>query len=137
MKQYSKAVHKVFGPDVDYAQIVKVYSGDPGAIPAGKYSPPMLLDVEKKRMIGFPDPFKISTSYVESQNLTMRMHIRRLTRLTNGFSKKLANFKAAIGLHFGYYNFVKRHSTLKTTPCMAAGVTRNVWTVADLIERAV
>lgn len=78
----------------------------------------------------------ISTSYVERLNLTTRMHVRRLTRLTNAFSKKLENFKAAIGLHFGYYNYVKIHSTLRTTPAMAAGVTKKLWSVAELVEIA-
>ena len=84
---------------------------------------------------GRPDPEQISTSYVESHNLTMRMHCRRLNRLTTGYSKKLENFKAAIGLYFGYYNLVKIHSTLRTTPAMAAGVTSGLWTVADLVEK--
>lgn len=81
-----------------------------------------------------PDVSKISTSYIESQNLTVRMHVRRLTRLTNAFSKKLTNFKAAIGLHYGYYNFVKRHTTLRCTPAMAAGIETSFLSIGDLIE---
>lgn len=77
---------------------------------------------------------KVSTSYIERQNLTMRMHCRRLTRLTNAFSKKLENFKAAIGLHYGYYNFVKKHQTLKTAPAVAGGVIEKPWTIADLVD---
>ena len=82
---------------------------------------------------GNPDESLISTSYVERQNLTMRMHMRRLTRLTNAFSKKFENFKAAVALHFGYYNFVRLHKTLRMTPAMAGGVTNHIWTVQDLI----
>ena len=95
-----------------------------------------MISTEKSVITGNPDQAKISTSYVESQNVTLRMHCRRLTRLTNAFSKKLDSFKAAIGLHFGYYNFVKRHNTLRMTPAMAAGIEPSFWSVADLIERA-
>jgi hypothetical protein len=101
----------------------------------GRYTPPELYTHEKNVVFGNPDPEHISTSYVESQNLTMRMHCRRLTRLTNAYSKKLENFRAAIGLYFGYYNFVKMHNTLRTTPAMAAGVVNELWTVADLVEK--
>ncbi len=133
LKAYVEAVQYAFGADVDYGQIVKWYETTEG-YPEGKYSPPKIVNASKTIVIGSPDEKRISTSYVERQNLTMRMHIRRLTRLTNGFSKKLENFKAAVALHFAYYNFVKPHRTLRMTPAMAAGIERDFWTVADLIE---
>jgi len=129
---YVEAVEQGFGGEVDYGQIVKTYST--GDIPAGKYSPAKLACVDKTIMIGEPDAAKISTSFVERQNLTMRMHMRRLTRLTNAFSKKIENFRAAAALHFAYYNFVKNHKTLRCTPAMAAGVEKDFWTVADLVR---
>jgi IS1 family transposase len=132
MRAYEDAVEYYFGANVDYGQIVKTYAAE---ATQGKYSPSKLVSIEKKFRAGNPDMTRISTSYVERQNLTMRMHMRRLTRLTNAFSKKLDNFKAAVGLHFGYYNFVKLHKTLRATPAMAAGVTSKLWTVADLLER--
>jgi IS1 family transposase len=134
LSSYIRAIDYHFGPDVDYGQIVKTYSTEQ-SYPEGKYSPPEVVDVEKIIVMGTPDEDRISTSYVERQNLTMRMHMRRMTRLTNAFSKKLDNFKAAASLHFAYYNFVKRHSTLRCTPAMAAGVTSTQWTVRDLIEK--
>jgi IS1 family transposase len=118
---YIDAVERGFGANVDYGQIVKSYSTAEN-YPEGKYSPPEIVDVEKSVVSGNPCMGDISTSYVERQNLTMRMHMRRLTRLTDAFSKKLENFKAAVALHFVYYNFVKIHKTLRTTPAMAAGV---------------
>jgi IS1 family transposase len=134
---YVDAVKRAFDSDgVDFGQIVKTYSnpieGDRSA--AVRYSPGAVVSVERGAVFGAPDFDTISTSYIESQNLTMRMHIRRLTRLTNAFSKKFENFKAAIGLHFAYYNLVKRHTTLRMTPAMAAGVERDFWTVGDLVE---
>lgn len=133
LTHYTMTVEYAFGTNVDYGQIVKVYGSAQNL--QGKYSPPKLVAAEKRITVGKPDERHISTSFVESQNLTMRMHCRRLTRLTNAFSKKLDNFKAAIGLHFGYYNLVKTHSTLRATPCMASGLTKSPWTVAELIER--
>ena len=100
------------------------------------YSPPQIASVTRYPLIGSPDLSRISTSHVERQSLTMRMQIRRLTRLTNAFSKKLDNFKAAVALHFAYYNFVKVHSSLRTTPAMALGVSSRLWTVSDLVEMA-
>ena len=94
------------------------------------------MSSEKKVVQGRPDYDLISTSYVERLNATTRLHMRRLTRLTLAFSKKRENFEAAVGLHFAYYNFVKRHNTLRCTPCMAAGVTSEFWTVGDLVEVA-
>lgn len=135
LRTYVPAVERGFGCDVDYGQLVKTYATS-SEYPENRYSPGDVISTEKSVITGNPDQAKISTSYVESQNLTLRMHCRRLTRLTNAFSKKLDNFKAAIGLHFGYYNFVKRHNTLRMTPAMAAGIEPSFWTVADLIERA-
>lgn len=131
---YSEAVENVFGGNVDYGQVVKTFGASVG--PTGKYTPPILISCRKKKIVGKPKKSYISTSMVETQNLTIRMHCRRLTRLTNAFSKKLDNLKASIGLHFGYYNFVKVHQTLRTTPAMAIGLTNHIWTMGELIERA-
>ena len=135
LKSYVEAVERGFGGEVDYGQIVKTYATD-NAYPEGKYSPPEVVSIEKTVIVGNPSEAKISTSYVERQNLTMRMHMRRLTRLTNAFSKKLENFQAAVALHFAYYNYVKIHKTLRCTPAMAAGVTNRLWTVGDLVAIA-
>jgi hypothetical protein len=113
--------------------IVKTYSTQ-SEYPEGKYSAPEVVSIEKTVISGKPNESKISTSYVERQNLTMRMHCRRLTRLTNAFSKKLDNFKAAVALHFCYYNFVKIHGTLRCTPAMAAGVSKKIWSMAEIVE---
>lgn len=134
LKAYTEAVEKGFGGDVDYAQIVKTYTSDTSPSPEKKYSPAKITSVEKNPITGNPNPNMISTSYVERQNLTMRMHCRRLTRLTNAFSKKLENFEAALALHYAYYNFVKMHSTLRATPAMAAGITKKLWTMQELVE---
>jgi IS1 family transposase len=129
MQHYASAVEKSFGGEVDYGQIVKIYRSSEGA---GRYSPPKIESVRRENISG--QPHRISTSMIERQNLTMRMHCRRLTRLTNAFSKKLENFKAAIALHFAYYNFVKVHSSLRVTPSMSLGVSSRLWTVADLVD---
>lgn len=131
LRAYIDAVEQTFGPDIDYAQLVKLYAAEnPGP---GRYSPPRVSEVISTVINGNPNPSLISTSYVERQNLTMRMAIRRFTRLTNAFSKKLANLKAALALHFAYYNFVRIHKTLRVTPAMAAGVTRKLWNLTELI----
>ncbi len=135
LASYSEAVSFAFGNDIDYAQLVKTFTSSLDA--TGKYSPPDLVKAEKLVLVGNPNQSHISTSYVESQNLTMRMHCRRLTRLTNAFSKKLENFRAAIGLHFGYINFVKIHKSLRTTPAMASGLSIHAWTMEELIERSI
>ena len=132
LKSYADAIERGFGAEADYGQILKVY-GEQNLNDARRYSPAKLVKVERSIVSGQPDPALISTSYVERQNLTMRMHMRRLTRLTNGFSKKIENFRAAVALHFGYYNFVRVHKTLRCTPAMAGGVTDHVWTVPELI----
>ena len=100
------------------------------------YSAPEIVITEKRSVTGRPNMSRASTSYIERLNGTTRLHIRRLTRLTYAFSKKRENFEAAVGLHFAYYNFVKRHNTLRCTPAMAAGVERDFWTVKDLVEAA-
>jgi IS1 family transposase len=129
---YGEAIARAFGEDVDYGQIIKVY----GAYAFGerRYSTSGVLSAEKKVMAGSPNYDLISTSYVERLNATTRLHMRRLTRLTLAFSKKRENLVAAVGLHFAYYNFVKRHNTLRCTPAMAAGVTSGFWSVGDLVE---
>lgn len=133
MSAYAEAVERGLGAGVDYGQIVKTYAAC-NLYPEGKYSPPEVVAIEKTIIAGQPDKASISTSYVERQNLTMRMHCRRLTRLTNAFSKKLENFKAAVALHFAYYNLVKIHRTVRMTPAMAAGVADHLWTVEELVE---
>ncbi|WP_298915777.1 IS1 family transposase [uncultured Algimonas sp.] len=132
-KAYLEAVEEAFGADVDYAQLIKMYGNAPGEA-KGRYSPAECTGIKKRRVEGDPDIEKVSTSYVERQNLTMRMHMRRFTRLTNAFSKKVANHEASIALHFMYYNFVKIHKTLKCTPAMAAGVTLNLWNMEDVVK---
>jgi IS1 family transposase len=133
LRAYVNAVEEAFGADVDYAQIVKVY-GQEERSEARRYSPPSVIGSEKTIIVGKPDESLISTSYAERLNATTRQHMRRLTRLTMAFSKKLENFEASVGLHFAYYNFVRRHSTLRCTPAMAAGVTGRFWSVGELVE---
>jgi IS1 family transposase len=135
LRAYVEAVEKSFGADVDYAQIVKTY-GHEEASDNRRYRAPEFVSSEKKVVTGRPNYDLISTSYVERLNATTRLHMRRLTRLTLAFSKKRENFEAAVGLHFAYYNFVKRHNTLRCTPAMAAGVAQSFWTVGDLVEAA-
>jgi IS1 family transposase len=129
---YIDAVENHFGADIDFGQIVKLY-GDYGQHDAaGRYSPGPIIEVISKIRQGNPDPQHMSTSFVERQNLTMRMAIRRFTRLTNAFSKKLDNLKAACALHFAYYNFCRIHQTLRVTPAMEAGITDHIWTLTEL-----
>lgn len=125
---YPAAVEAAFGGEVDYGTIVKTFRSTDGE---GRYSPGQMETTQRTSLIG--DKFRTCTSYVERQNLTMRQHMKRLSRLTLGFSKKLENFKAATALHFAYYNFVKVHSTVRTTPAMALGVSSRIWKVDDLI----
>lgn len=136
LRAYVDAIEMNFGADVDFAQIIKTYITDDSHIPERRYSAPEIVVTEKKSVSGFPDLRLASTSHVERLNGTTRLHMRRLTRLTYAFSKKLENFQAAVALHFAYYNFVKRHNTLRATPAMAAGITRDFWTVGNLIEAA-
>jgi IS1 family transposase len=130
-RPYLTAVDTVFGDDVDYAMLIKIYGADPQA--ETRYSPAKCIGAEKQPKIGNPDAKHISTSYAERSNLTMRMHMRRFTRLTNAFSKKVENHAAAIALHTMYYNFVRIHQTLRVTPAMAAGVSDKLWEVSDIV----
>jgi transposase-like protein/IS1 family transposase len=131
LHHYRAAVPDTFGLDVDFAQLVKLFGEVEN--PNARYSPPRITEVLSKVRSGNPDPDHISTSFVERQNLTMRMAIRRFTRLTNAFSKKLLNLKMAVALHFAYYNFCRTHKTLRVTPAMEAGITDHVWTIAELM----
>jgi hypothetical protein len=133
LRSYVDAVERAFGADVDYGQIVKFYDAEPAG--PTRYAPPQVTHVEKTVITGSPDPVHISTSLVERQNLTMRMTMRRFTRLTNGFSKKLENLQAAVSLHFSHYNLVRLHRTLRVTPAMAANVTDRLWSLEELVER--
>ncbi len=132
-KAYLEAAEGAFGGDVDYAQLIKLYGDAGGNTAARKYSPAECTGIKKRTIEGNPDKALISTSHVERQNLTMRMHMRRFTRLTNGFSKKVENHMHAVALHFMYYNFVKVHQTLRVTPAMAAGLTDRLWDIDDIV----
>lgn len=132
-KAYLEAVEGAFGGDVDYAQLIKLYG--PTMTAPGRYSPAECTGIKKIDVEGSPDRKHVSTSYVERQNLTMRMSMRRFTRLTNGFSKKLDNHIHALALYFAFYNFVRIHKTLRMTPAMAAGVTDRLWSLEDVAER--
>ena len=131
-RAYLYAIDTAFGDGVDYAHLVKLF----GPAPEGqrRYSPPECIGIIKTRVSGDPDMEHVSTSYAERNNLNVRMHTRRMTRLTNAFSKKMANHAHAMALHFLYYNFVRIHKTLKVTPAMAAGVTDRLWEVADMVN---
>jgi hypothetical protein len=128
---YAEAVERGFGADVDYGQIVKEYVS-PAREERRRYSPAHLVAVYKTAIVG--EPQQVCTSFIERSNLTLRLHCKRLARLTLSFSKKLENFKAAIALNLAYYNFVKYHRTLRCTPAMEAGIEASAWTVRDLIE---
>jgi len=132
LKMYLNAVADGFGSDIDYAMLVKVYGNDSEG--QKRYSPAECIGCKKENKIGEPDPKHVSTSYVERQNLTMRMSMRRFTRLTNGFSKKIENHVAAIALHCMFYNFCRLHQTLRVTPAMQAGLTDHVWAIQDLLQ---
>jgi hypothetical protein len=127
------AVDEAFRSNVDYAMLVKIYGKD-NTEPDTRYSPPKVNGTKREVMIGNPNPKHISTSYAERANLTMRMSMRRFTRLTNAFSKKVENLAAAVSLHFMHYNFVRVHQTLKVTPAMEAGVTSRLWSVGDIVD---
>jgi IS1 family transposase len=130
-RAYLSAVADTFGGSIDYAMLVKLYGPTPAG--PGRYSPPACLGAVKTPICGEPAEEHVSTSHVERQNLTMRMSMRRFTRLTNGFSKKCENHAAAVALHFMHYNFVRVHQTLRITPAMAAGLCDYVWSIEDLI----
>jgi hypothetical protein len=125
-----EAVEAAFGCDIDYAMLVKIYGKSQEEI---RYSPADCLASEKRVITGEPNKVHISTNYIERQNLTMRMSMRRFTRLTNGFSKKIENHIHAISLHYMYYNFVRVHKTLRCTPAMEAGVTKRLWGILDIV----
>jgi IS1 family transposase len=133
MTEYAGSVFDVFGDEIDYGQIVKIF-GSADTEGARRYSPPAVISITKRIVSGEPGERQISTSLVERQNLTMRMHCRRLTRLTNAFSKKLENFRAAVALHFAYYNFVRMHGTIRATPAMEAGLSGSPLTAGDLLD---
>lgn len=135
-KVYLDAVDASFGHNIDFAQLVKVY-GQPHEVSAQRrYSPAKFVAAEKTLVRGSPDWEKVSTSHVERQNLTMRMGMRRFTRLTNGFSKKLYNLECAVALHFMHYNFGRIHKTLRVTPAMEAGISDHVWTLEEIAKLA-
>lgn len=131
LKVYLNAIEGAFGGEVDYAMLVKVY-GEP-TDGQKRYSPADCLGCKKEAKIGNPDPKHISTSYIERSNLTLRMGMRRFTRLTNGFSKKMENHAAAVALFMMYYNFARIHQTLRTSPAMATGVTSKLWSIGDIV----
>jgi hypothetical protein len=131
-KAYLNAVEDAFGAGIDYAQLVKIYGEMPH--PPGRYSPAECIGAEKHPITGRPDPKHIDTNYAERANLSIRMHDRRFTRLTNAFSKKAENHAHSVALNFMYYNFVRIHQTLRCTPAMAAGVTTKLWEIADMMK---
>jgi IS1 family transposase len=128
LQWYKPAIEEAF-PDCDYATLTKIYAAEP----TGRYSPPRFVGERKEVIKGSPNPRHISTSYVERQNLTMRMSMRRMTRLTNGFSKKMENHAHAVALNFLYYNFARIHRTLRITPAMAAGISNHVWSIEEIV----
>lgn len=132
-RPYLEAVESAFGGEIDYAQLVKIYGASPSKQDQIKYSPAECLGCKKVVVTGNPKGKDVSTSYIERQNLTMRMSMRRFTRLTNGFSKKIENHAHAIALHYMYYNFVRIHKSLRCTPAMAAGVTSRLWEIEDIV----
>ena len=135
-RMYYEAVRNAFGEDIDYAMLVKYYGNTSDV--NGHYSPPKCTHTETKLINGSPDMTKVSTSYVERQNLTMRMNMRRFTRLTNAFSKKIENLQCAVALHFMYYNFVRPHKTLTNpypkTPAMVAGLSNHIWITEEIVK---
>jgi IS1 family transposase len=132
---YLNAVEDAFGDDIDYATLIKLYGKTPEKDrPEMRYSPSNIVGCQLAVITGNPDPRHISTSFVERQNLTMRMQMRRLTRLTNAFSKKVENLGYAVALHFMYYNFCRIHQSLRITPAMAAGISDHLWTIEDIVN---
>lgn len=132
-RSYIDAVDSVFGTEIDYGMLIKKYKSDESGNIARRYSPGDFVSAKKITVMGNPDHKLLSTSYVERQNLTMRMSMRRLTRLTNGFSKKWENLDKSLALHFAYYNFCRVHKSLRVTPALEAGITDHVWTLEELI----
>jgi len=137
VRVYIDAIDEAFGSEVDYGMVIKNYGTDTGEHhQERRYSAPRITFCEKREIAGHPDMDLVSTSYIERLNGITRLHMRRLTRLTNGLSKKIENFEAAVALHFAYYNLVRAHGTLKMTRAMFAGIERDFWTVADLVKAA-
>jgi len=135
LKVYVEAIDDAFGQEVDYAMLIKMYGNEgSNTQPETRYSPGECCGFRTETVAGNPDPDHISTSFAERQNLTMRMRMRRFTRLTNAFSKKVENLEHAVAVHFMHYNFVRRHMTLKTTPAIKAGVTDRLWTLEDMVR---
>ena len=133
LRLYVNAVEDAFGSEIDYAMLVKIY-GRGGGEAERRYGPATIIGTQAAAIIGDPNPKHVSTSYVERQNLTMRMSMRRFTRLTNGFSKKIANHIAAIAIHYMHYNFCRIHQSLRVTPAMAVGVSDHVWDIDDVVR---
>ena len=131
-RSYLTAVEDAFGAEIDYAMLQKIY-GAPQDTPETRYSPAICMGARKAIISGAPDHNHVSTSYVERQNLTMRMSMRRFTRLTNAFSKKVENLEHAVALHYMHYNFCRIHQTLRVTPAMEAGVSNHVWSLDEII----
>lgn len=132
LKVYLEAVEGAFGCEIDYAMLSKLYAASQEEV---RYSPAQCVGVERRIIMGDPDPAHVSTSYVERQNLSMRMGMRRFTRLTNGFSKKVENHAYSVALYFMHYNFARVHRTLRVTPAMEAGVTDHIWTIEEIIDK--
>jgi hypothetical protein len=130
LKVYLEAVEGAFGADIDYAMLIKTYAASQEET---RYSPAECVSTERLRVMGTPDPRHISTSFVERQNLTMRMSMRRFTRLTNGFSKKVENHAYSVAIHYMHYNFCRIHNTLRITPAMEAGISDHIWTIEELL----
>jgi len=135
LRVYVDASERAFGSRVDYSQIVKSYEAEP--IGPGRYSPPRVVSIERNRVSGNPDMKHASTSFVERSNLSMRMGLRRLTRLTNAHSKTAANFRVSLGLWFGYYNLARSHQAIRCAPAMMAGITSSLWSIEKLIGEAI
>jgi IS1 family transposase len=131
-RAYLNAVEEAFGDDIDYAQLIKLYGDAPEAF-KGRYSPADCIGAKKERITGNPDKAHVSTSYVERSNLSIRMHMRRFTRLTNAHSKKFENHAWAVALHATFYNFVRIHSTIRMSPAMAAGISERLWEMSDIV----
>ena len=130
-RPYLNAVEDAFGADIDYAMLQKLYGSNPEQT---RYSPAKIIGCRTEVIRGNPDPMHVSTSYVERQNLTMRMSMRRFTRLTNGFSKKVENLAHSVAFHYMHYNFAKIHKTLRVTPAMEAGVSCHIWSIGEIVS---
>lgn len=134
-RPYLEAIRDAFENRIDYAQLIKIFGDSPTTRGTGRYSPPPCTGIRTRRVSGLPDPDHVSTSYCERQNLTMRMSMRRFTRLTNAFSKKIENHCHALALYFVHYNFCRIHKSLRTSPAMAAGITDRLWSLEDVIAK--